>query len=175
MTPADLDRLDELAEKATPGPWEADGPIGGHYHYTVCAAVGTVCDVVCDCDDPVNGGRDNHDAAFIAAADPQTVRALVAEVRRLHVECAELIIRATTAEREHEAVSEKRRVLWAEVERLRRGVEQLTILLAAHETMPTAHSWGRATECMAHLLADREWDDNGTTAAMPRKGNDNGV
>jgi chromosome segregation ATPase len=41
-----------------------------------------------------------------------------AEAERLHTECAELIIRATTAEREYEAVSEKRRTLWAEVDRL---------------------------------------------------------
>jgi hypothetical protein len=147
MTPQDLDRLDALAAKATDGPWEADGPIGGHYHYTVCAVdVGTVCDVVCDCDDPVNGGRDNHDAAYIAACDPSTVRALIAEVRRLRRGVAESAERAAKA------------------------------LGTPLGRDPGYREW--CANCLNYannLLAGREWDNNGTTAAMPRKGNEDGV
>ena len=39
---------------------------------------------------------------------------LEAEVERLHVGCADLLIRAVTAERELEAVSESRRKVWEE-------------------------------------------------------------
>ena len=77
MTPQDLDRLDELASKATPGPW-------GVYRITYEHQPGHL---VIGSPDPRDLKHDiyptGHDAAFIAAADPSTVRALIAEVRRL--------------------------------------------------------------------------------------------
>ncbi len=90
MTSNDLDRLDALAAKATPGPWTHDPE-----HFVVNVEVkrehehvmlndertgepdGPLCDVF------GTGETCRNDAAFIAAADPSTVRALIAEVRRL--------------------------------------------------------------------------------------------
>lgn len=69
---AALDRLDRLAQAATPGPWNlvrhrnGDGKVmAGDVTLAIFPA-------------PVEAN-----ATFQAAADPQTVRALVAEIRRL--------------------------------------------------------------------------------------------
>lgn len=90
----DLDKLEQLAGAATPGPWEADihgnqclgihrphnHPIDAdHFDFDDCPANGAI--VVTD------GGYYPPvaaDAAFIAAANPAAVLELIAEVRRLN-------------------------------------------------------------------------------------------
>ena len=68
MTPAELQRLRELCERATPGPWEV---FYGHTWVLSTSTEDSVCSSVRD-----------RDAAFIAAAR-ETVPALIAEVERL--------------------------------------------------------------------------------------------
>lgn len=73
----DIEELKKLALAATPGPWEAVsnsvrdqiGPngVGGF--------------LVADC--PANIGKRLEDAAFIAAANPRTVLALIARIEAL--------------------------------------------------------------------------------------------
>tara|TARA_R110000796_G_C14362341_1_gene412958 strand:- start:3 stop:290 length:288 start_codon:yes stop_codon:yes gene_type:complete len=78
MTPEVLDELAAKAEAATPGPWVYDGArsvlVPEEYR------------------DPTTGRRDGvhwkPNAAHIAAFDPPTVLALIAEVRRLQAELA---------------------------------------------------------------------------------------
>lgn len=67
MTTIDHARLRELAEKATPGPWEL---IGGDEYVT---GVGIMVA-------PDDGGVSSEDAEFISATDPQTVLALLDEL-----------------------------------------------------------------------------------------------
>jgi len=84
----DLDRLDKLAEAATPGPWEADltdpsvwGPeriIFGNY---------TMNDGF---DSPGWEDGTSSDLEFIAAANPSVVRALVQRVRDAEAEAGRL-------------------------------------------------------------------------------------
>lgn len=90
MTPDERDALMALAEQATPGEWTVK-PIGNsiacnvhtdHFH-------GIVAQIMLP-----------QDAAYIAAASPETVRALLAENERLRAEKARLerIIENTAAE-----------------------------------------------------------------------------
>ena len=80
ITEALLDRLAALAEKATPGPWKSahsprrsivDRPLRADATQVIAECVGWK-------DKSVN----QRDAAYIAAASPDVVRALVALVRR---------------------------------------------------------------------------------------------
>ena len=70
--------------------------------------------------------------------------------------------------------------LVAEVRRLRRGVEHWPCSSCGgrgvypRRKCPYCNATG-LDERAGNLLAGREWNDNGTTAAMPRKGSDNGV
>jgi hypothetical protein len=76
----DLDRLEELAKSATPGPWVAEVDDWN-------------CSVILDDDQPgtayiaerlTQGKSEGEaDAEFIAALDPTTILALITEVRRL--------------------------------------------------------------------------------------------
>jgi hypothetical protein len=68
MTPDDLQSLRALALKATPGPWEH---CAGHWVYAGKLFIAMV-------DDSVRGG---HEAAFIAAANPQAVLGLLERLR----------------------------------------------------------------------------------------------
>lgn len=62
----DLDALEAIAKAATPGPWKA-----GRYH------------VLADADlEPITYRATVADIRFIAAADPSTVLALIAELRQ---------------------------------------------------------------------------------------------
>jgi hypothetical protein len=77
MTPDDLTRLEELANAATPGPWRAvDGAGRGEKALTTASGAwfGNI--------DDGSESRNAADAAYIAAASPDVVLALVAEVRR---------------------------------------------------------------------------------------------
>lgn len=87
----DLDALQTLAEKATPGPWVAnhagcgtrDGMfrITEHYVQRPGDDVSIACDIVDPtCDDHTPSAAN---AAFIAAANPQTILALIARIREL--------------------------------------------------------------------------------------------
>lgn len=75
MTNDDLDRLEQIAKAAAPGPWEACG-----------------CRVESASGDPLGliiydeGGHNEADAAHIAAFNPQTALRLLAEVTRLTTE-----------------------------------------------------------------------------------------
>ncbi len=65
------------------------------------------------------------------------------------------------------------RDLVAEVRRLWRGLEAMTVQCDYADNGRLLRCW--PIDIRDNLLAGREWSDNGTTAAMPRKGNDNGV
>lgn len=71
MTDPDLAELRRLAEVATPGPWQASfdqsevaSPCGDGSYDLVCAAI-------------ANGATDPKNAAFIAAANPAAILALL--------------------------------------------------------------------------------------------------
>lgn len=82
MTPLDLDDLLAKAKAATPGPWCAVSDLPS---WAVAAMDGrdpiTTKNRVYRRPDRVNGGCDERDAAFIAAANPTTMIALVERVR----------------------------------------------------------------------------------------------
>ena len=81
----DLDGLRALAEKATPGPWEADGnEVSQHWSRPEPWKTVASSEVACMsyCYGGSGRGIENEaDAEFIAAANPSTVLALVARVR----------------------------------------------------------------------------------------------
>lgn len=73
----DRETLKTLAEAATPGPYEWDAE-----QYVVRAKDGRIMfDRSCECDD-----EDHADAAYIAAAHPQAILALLAELARVEQE-----------------------------------------------------------------------------------------
>ena len=77
----DLDKLEELAKKATPGPWSSNGPL----------AVNTsqdhpLCTLSSAFHRELENGKAGQDAEFIASANPTTVLELIAEVRKLRLE-----------------------------------------------------------------------------------------
>lgn len=71
MTNEELDKLEELANKATPGPWKIDGyasfSIAVAHIYSEILIANTHC---------------NNDAKFVAASR-EAIPKLIAEVRRL--------------------------------------------------------------------------------------------
>ncbi|OBR52349.1 ead/Ea22-like family protein [Paraburkholderia tropica] len=76
----DLDKLEELAEAATPGPWRAES----------CGIDDCWCEVV-NCDSREegvsgSGALSKRDARYIAAANPATILTLIAEVRALRTQ-----------------------------------------------------------------------------------------
>ncbi len=80
LTPEALDRLDTRARAATPGPWEH----GRDYLLTLPVwrlGSTTANDDVCALGRSWTNSKANAD--YIAAADPATILALIAEVRRL--------------------------------------------------------------------------------------------
>lgn len=70
MTASRLDRLGELAGKATPGPWTVERDDSWHGQHVMAGAV-MVADV------PMFGPTCSADCDFIAAASPDVVAALV--------------------------------------------------------------------------------------------------
>lgn len=91
----DLDGLRALAEKATPGPWEADGnEVSQHWSRPEPWKTVASSEVACMsyCYGGSGRGIENEaDAEFIAAANPSTVLALVdrAESAERRIEKAE--------------------------------------------------------------------------------------
>ena len=88
MSDADLDRLEGLANAATPGPWEFMGLGSTFMVRRVGSGWGRVVrgdlDEYGQPDDPMpcGGVVEWADAAFIAACDPGTIKALIAELRK---------------------------------------------------------------------------------------------
>lgn len=87
MSQIDLDALEKLADEATPGEWTINAVRTIEGQQMVCGGVdheyGLVADVTMD-----------RDAAFIAAANPATIKALIAELKeaREHLtRCVELV------------------------------------------------------------------------------------
>lgn len=93
MTRLDLDALEKLADEATPGPWttdSGDGPLDDNAKFQSNAQVLIYSDEDCDIH-PVADASCNHscrtedeqaaNAAFIAAANPATIKALIAELK----------------------------------------------------------------------------------------------
>ena len=77
----DLAALRQLAEKATPGPWQH---CSGHWVYADRLFIAMV-------DDSERGA---HEGAFIAAANPATILALLAELEsdRRELEAARRVV-----------------------------------------------------------------------------------
>lgn len=71
MTPANLSRLESLAREATPGEW------------TAAREANTYWTVMIRGDTPLVRYANECDAAYIAAANPAAVLALIARVREL--------------------------------------------------------------------------------------------
>lgn len=91
----DLDALEQTAEAATPGPWYMDAnhagqPIG------VAPSKGRPDDLWMVCDAPTRSGCGESDLAFIAAANPQAVLALIRELRAAR-ECVGVLRHKTPA------------------------------------------------------------------------------
>lgn len=87
LSPDKLARLRELAGKATPGPWaqgqEYDGPLPivvNSKNTFVASVLGDIGGL-----EP-NDARENADAAYMAAASPDVVVALVDEIERARAE-----------------------------------------------------------------------------------------
>lgn len=74
----DLDELDGLAQAATPGPWEVTH--GGSVYSLHGDTDGGSCEILYDTFGP------GDDSAYIAAASPDVVRALIARVRAAEAE-----------------------------------------------------------------------------------------
>ncbi len=87
-SPLDLDRLEALAEKATPGPWRRSGPdvdMGGRDRWVICGH---------SFDRSTNKAeteQDERDAAYLQALSPEVVRALVSRVREAEKQVAAMI------------------------------------------------------------------------------------
>ena len=84
----DLERLKELAGKATPGPWICRQQIYGFHMYTyiICGDnehASPYYATDCHTDEPEAILQDGSCAAYIAAANPETVLKLIARVREL--------------------------------------------------------------------------------------------
>lgn len=103
----DTKRLREIAQAATPGPWRLDGI---DVVQLTDSGKGYPLDYYPDSAEIVNGqcsscGDRNvafsrlEDAAFIAAANPQTVVALLDEIERLHRSRAEAVTDIVTDDR----------------------------------------------------------------------------
>ena len=89
MTPEELKVIREKAEAATPGPWEVtEAPGFGHDHAPYAVA-SERDEQIAECYDNTPGSwhpvQNEANAAFIAAANPQTVLRLLDEVERMSV------------------------------------------------------------------------------------------
>jgi hypothetical protein len=92
----DLDALQKLAEAATPGPWEAVD-FGGEFVAPYCPDGGPLACRAWESDAQKTlfptgmpaAMRSDDDARFIAAANPQTVLALIAAIRGPQAEAAQ--------------------------------------------------------------------------------------
>jgi hypothetical protein len=78
LTIAELDALEKLAEKATPGPWTSqyDNDVGpndeGFWEFFSISGIGA----------QIHGSDQKDNADYIAACDPQTILRLCAMARK---------------------------------------------------------------------------------------------
>lgn len=90
IDPAELDRLEALAKAATPGPWlhrfDPGNPTGVQHGVKLSGEFGTwICDCLDNADRLTDGGVAGYrNAQFIAAANPATILALIAQARAAH-------------------------------------------------------------------------------------------
>ena len=95
----DLDQLQKLADAATPGPWTVSAenpPINHQPHYPDNGAIWVYADEDCDihpiadcsCNHTCRMFEQEYNAAFIAAANPTTILALIARIRDLELRSA---------------------------------------------------------------------------------------
>lgn len=83
----DKQRLRDLAEKATPGPWTVESEWTGE-HSGADVVYGRTRQVVCQCDEHDGGyGGGQRNVEYIAAADPQTVLVLLDELDEARADC----------------------------------------------------------------------------------------
>lgn len=82
ITDAELDRLEELARAATPGPWKAVEVKGGHHGVTSKDNYPNVVSAWSDWEG-YGHGSSGVNAAYIAAANPECVQQLIEDVRAL--------------------------------------------------------------------------------------------
>lgn len=81
----DLDKIEALAKAATPGPWRGDR-FDGTVKYDIVAGDypnGQYTTVIRGDSEGLFGFFKSEDSDFVMAANPSTILALVAEVRRL--------------------------------------------------------------------------------------------
>ena len=92
MTTIDLDALETLARKATPGPWQAL-TTGVRYgdHWYIADDGESIAYATKNDGDPRDKCREN--AEYIAAANPSTILTLIADLRRAQ-ECIDAIRKA---------------------------------------------------------------------------------
>jgi hypothetical protein len=139
MTAEEMKRLRELAEKATPGPWDCDDADESRGGYNAHAGWFSVSkarteDMVLT-NQPEMGMFDRRaDAAFVVAANPQTVLALLDEIERLRASHA--LRDEGYANADYQAVAENiahdpRWAVRADSQRVARWALHLTEQLAA--------------------------------------------
>jgi hypothetical protein len=96
MTDADLDKLEALAKAATPGPWNDSGGSIDDFDAECTMRIEWIANGI-----PKDGEKDainanyRFDAAFIAAANPASILALIASARRDAEEIERLRARLT--------------------------------------------------------------------------------
>ncbi len=99
----DLDRLDALARAATEGPWAAatTGVRNGDHWSVVDSDRGDVRGTVAriPSQDGTNDEQRQPDAEFIAATDPPTVLALIAELRQARADRDAALAKVAAVER----------------------------------------------------------------------------
>ncbi len=82
---SDLDKLEELAKAATLGPWESDGATESKYYQTEDTFITSSEAVIAQTFNRLDEDYPNYgaNARYIAAANPQTVLEMIAELRQL--------------------------------------------------------------------------------------------
>lgn len=85
MTDVDHAELKRLAEGATPGPWNNSGRSVDDFDAECMMRMEWIANGAADDDDDLNANVEN-DAAFIAAANPAVVLALLSEIEGLKAE-----------------------------------------------------------------------------------------
>lgn len=123
-TADDRKKLRELAEKATPGPWSVVDTPWGNGDWIVQGTGDPhgrrpICDLqMIDPGDEWDDGQDDANATFIAAANPDAVKALLDQVERLERERDEAIGAGRSR-------AEAARLLAGQESRLRGRIERL--------------------------------------------------
>lgn len=122
--PLDLDRLREVAKKATPGPWTLIG--GGEYLTPIGLMVA-----------PDDGGVWPEDATHIAAFDPPTVLALLDRVAELEAKVARVNAEYARHVCDRDALADK----VARLEALRQAAGRSEAEIKAEALREAADAW----------------------------------